>query len=125
MQFNNIIGKFCIAIIALQVLNMSVYTNEFKPLQNNSNFGDFNYLNSFTEFIVEIVLKKTDAFPEFLKHNSSQSQNVKHIDIKLFQPNEIYSLNIHYKVILCINKHLDDTYSSQFYQEINPPPPKV
>lgn len=115
-------SKLVIAIVALQIINMSVDTNDFKPLQCNNVIGDFNYLNTMAEYITEIVMKKTDAFPEFFKHSGSQSQSLKHIDIKLYQPTAFYALNICSTIVTNISSPFDDKYSYQFYEEILQPP---
>lgn len=125
MSLKNITTKLIIAIIALQIINMSVDTNDFKPLLCNNAISDFNYLNSMAEYVTEVIMKKTDAFPEFFKHNGTQSQSLKHIDIKLYQPIEFYVLNVHNIVVEGLVFHYDDTHSYQFCKEINPPPPKA
>ena len=104
---------------------MSVDTNDFKPLQYTNDIINFNYLNSMAEYITEVVMQKTDAFPEFFKHNTNQSQSMKHFDIKLYQPTAFHALNIHSTTVVNISFPFDDTYSYQFCKEINPPPPKA
>jgi len=114
--------------MALQILNMSVDSIEFHPLDNitaSTDLGDFNDINSATEYISEILLGHKNAFPEFSKKpGSKQSQSFKHIDIKKY-PSASFTLNHQqFAEVTSFAYPLDEQYSYLFSKEINPPPPK-
>ncbi len=115
-----------LGLIALQIINLSINAIDFQPMASTVTLGDFNYLNSMTEYIFEIVIGNKDAFPEFEKDNtSSKTQVVKHISIKLLQTD----------FCICVTRPatnsythaavLNEKYSYLFFKEINPPPPKI
>jgi hypothetical protein len=123
----NIILKSFIALMALQILNMSVDAIEFHPLITSAanDIGDFNDINSATEFISEILLGHKDAFPEFdKKADSKQSQCFKHIDMKKFPPGAAFIDPRCFEEISGFSSPLDEQYFFLFLKEINPPPPK-
>lgn len=114
--------------MAMQVLNISVDAIEFHPLitANIDDIGDFNDINSATEYISEILLGKKDIFPEYNKTaDSKQSQSIKHIDIKKYPPFTVSITPPHFKEVISFAYPLDEQYSYLFSKEINPPPPKV
>ncbi len=109
--------------MSLLILNLGIDAIDFQPMQSTASLGDFNYMNSLTEFVSEIVLGHKDVFPEFQKESSSsKSQCIKHFSIKLCELNTFTSLltipanNIVYNTL--INKK--NTYC--YTKEINHPP---
>ncbi len=113
--------------MAIQILNQSFDAIDFQPIYVNNTLGDFNDINSATEYISEIVLGNKDAFPEYQtttnQHKSSQS--IKHSNIKLFQPTVIAVAPTTHAVIVSFAYPLDEKYSFLFSKDITPPPPKV
>jgi hypothetical protein len=84
----------------------------------------FNYIDTFVEYIAEVVLSYKNAIPESKDRQQKELQMHKQIDI-VFQ---------HYKPVLPVYQHsitnthylhLKDAYAFQFIKEINPPPPKA
>ena len=70
--------------MAFLILNQSIDTIDFTPIRTASGLGDFNDINSGTEYLSEIVFGIKDLFPEFQKKSTSkQSQSAKHISIKI------------------------------------------
>lgn len=122
----NIATKIFIALMAIQIINMSIDAVEFQPIATTVTIGDFNYLNSMTEYVTEIVMGMKDAFPEFQKESSStKSQIVKHISIKLFENNStptepVFSIRNNTFIV-----PLKESYKYLYLREINPPPPKA
>jgi len=112
--------------MAIQIINMSIDAVEFQPIATTVTIGDFNYLNSMTEYVTEIVMGMKDAFPEFQKESSStKSQIVKHISIKLFENNStptesVFSIRNNTFIV-----PLKESYKYLYLREINPPPPKA
>jgi len=118
--------KIFIALMALQIINLSIDAVEFQPLEAAITIGDFNYLNSMTEYVSEVIMGMKDAFPEFQKESaSSKSQIVKHIAIKLFENNStaaepVFSIRNNTFIV-----PLKESYKYLYFREINPPPPKA
>jgi hypothetical protein len=122
----HIATKLFVALIALQIINLSIDSVEFQPIQNEITFGDFNYINSLTEYVSEIILGHTNAFPEFQKESSSsKSQLVKHLSLKLFSSEFSIAVARTYDNAIQYIVPLKEKYSFLFYKEINPPPPKT
>jgi hypothetical protein len=111
--------------MALQILNLGVDAIDFQPLSASASLGDFNYINSLTEYVSEILLGHKDAFPEYQKESSSsKSQFTKHFSIKLCELNTITiitKLTDYHSAYVLINEK--EIY--RFCKEINLPPPKV
>ena len=117
--------KMFIALMSLLIINVSIDAFEFQPINTEIAIEDFNYMNSFAEYVTEILLEHKDAFPEYQKESpSSKSQFAKHFAAKIirkerfvcqfvFQPNQT-------SYLIPLSEH----YLSSYMQEINPPPPK-
>jgi hypothetical protein len=125
LTLKQIATKIFIALMALQIINLSIDSVEFQPIEAAVTIGDFNYLNSMTEYVSEVIMGMKDAFPEFQNQSSSsKSQIVKHLSIKLFEDNIIITT----PDIVCLNNSysvpLNESFKYMYLQEINPPPPK-
>lgn len=117
---------FLIAIIAIQILNLSIDAVEFQPIETVITINDFNYFNSMTEYITEIIIGDKDAFPEFQKESSSsKSQIVKHLSIKLSHQDTNSNIPSFTQESNAFIVPLGEDYKSCFLKEINPPPPKA
>lgn len=111
--------------MAFQVLNLSIDSIDFNPFLSQ-NISGFNDLNSITEYISEVVLGHVNSFPESAQKTDSKSQNIKHVDIKIYQSAEhSFVLDNQYGILLLYSFPLDETYSYLFAKEITPPPPKA
>ncbi len=122
----NIALKLFIALLAIQIINLSIDTADFQPIAATITIGDFNYLNSMTEYISEIIMGDTNAFPEYQKESSSsKSQLVKHISIKLQQDKIAAILFNHNTLAHVYLNPKNENYNFLFFKEINPPPPKI
>ena len=115
-----------VAIIAIQVINLSIDAVEFQPIASTVTINDFNYFNSVTEYIAEIVMGNKDAFPEFQKESSSsKSQIIKHLSIKLFQQDQFICTERFTQESTAFVVPLTEEYHYHYFKEINPPPPKA
>lgn len=121
---NHIILRLLLALMAFQIINLSIDAIEFTPIKARYSIGEFNYLNSMTEYVGEVLLGHKDLFPEFLKKSSKESQNIKHIDFKVYQPSRSNFIEQQYTEVRSFSFPLDESYSFLFSKEINPPPPK-
>ena len=119
----NYIFRFITLIVALQLLNLSIYAQDFKPLLLNQETTETNISETITEFISEVILGYTNSFPEQSQHHKDLHFH-KHISFKAIAPlAPSVILEITYPIS---NRRtsLQEHFSSLFNQEINPPPPK-
>ena len=118
--------QLLVALIAIQIINLSIDAVEFQPIAATIVIEDFNYFNSMTEFVAEAIMGNKDAFPEFQKESSSsKTQIIKHLSFKLFQQEGfVCSVPAILKSDVFIVPLTED-YKYRFFGEINPPPPKA
>ncbi len=85
---------------------------------------NFNYIDTFVEYIVEVVLKYDNAIPESNHREHKELQSYKYTEY-IVQKYEL-ALNFTWTENL-VNRprHASDKYAYQFVKEINPPPPKA
>lgn len=85
--FKKYISFFIVALVALQVLNLGLYAQDFETVPT-ANGKETNIINSVTEYVAEVVMKKKNAFPE-KKESSNQSNQSSHEGLFKFQPFKI------------------------------------
>lgn len=111
-------------VIALQILNMSIDAPaaELSPAQDAS--AGFNYIDTFVEYVAEVILRYDNAIPESKDRQQKELQQHKQFQI-VFEKIELpfNFLWIDFKSNL--PQHPTDRYAYQFVKEINPPPPKA
>jgi hypothetical protein len=119
--------QLLVFFMAIQILNMSLDSMQFTAITKSNEVGMFNELNTVVEYVAEIVLGHSNAFPEYnnSKNSSKDYPLQKQVDQKIF-PFETYA------VVQPTTTSLPDffiplteRYTSVFYKEINPPPPKI
>jgi hypothetical protein len=123
--FQNHICKIFAFIIALQILNMSIDApNAGMQYGSSSSSDDFNYIDTFVEYVTEIVLKYDNAIPESKDRQQKELQQHKQFEVA-FQ--KIVPLIISFAEEIPKKQFIDltDKYAYQFIKEINPPPPKA
>ena len=118
--------KCLLILIAFQILNQSIDAIEFTPASTGNSIGDFNDINTGVEYFSEVVLGIKNFFPEFQKKQTTkQSQTLKHITIKLFQPTAI-SILIKSPVSTIVYAYpIDEKHSFLFLKDVTPQPPKA
>jgi len=109
-------------MLALQILNVSIDA----PILQGDNLAKplvgFNYIDSYVEYVSEVILKYENAIPETGKHQQKELQQ--HKMPLLICSNE----NIQHPAILfCITSprvyfNLCDNYVYRHVKEINAPP---
>jgi len=77
------ISNFIIAVVALQVLNLGLYAQDFETVTVNGK--ETNIINSVTEYVAEVIMQKKNAFPE-KRESSNQSNQSSHELLFKFQP---------------------------------------
>ncbi len=123
----HIITQLLIALIAIQIINLSIDSVDFEPIPSSIvSLGDFNYLNSLTEYVAESILGHKDAFPEFQKEStSSKCQMSKHLSLKLSEIAS-FKMSVNFsRLSICYIVPLEEKYHYSYFNEINPPPPKT
>jgi hypothetical protein len=118
------IARFLLVIAAIQVLNMSVYPDQLQ-WQRSENLSSLpNEMDSFVEYVTEVVLGHENAFPEYA-HKHHKDLQVHKQAISLYSE-EVCNKDSEVPFILrSIEWLATDQYSYQYYNEINPPPPKA
>jgi hypothetical protein len=119
--------KFILFIVAIQILNLSVYANELDHYTYNHNYEDLggNRIDSAIEYISEIIFDYHNAFPEYSNHRTnSHSLQLKHFSFKLIHSSTVVELP--YSTTSPVYASLlKEDYQYLFFKEINPPPPKM
>lgn len=80
---------FIVMLVALQVLNLGLYAQDFSALERDVYGYKPNIINSVTEYVAEVVMNKHNAFPE-RRERPNQSD---HNPVYKFQPFKIYASN--------------------------------
>ena len=112
-------------LVALQILNMGLFVQDFDALNSSSSISDQNIINTVVEYVSEVMLNKVNALPENNNKANKDLQVHKHFTVKLIElrkpfiaiPGLKFNSRIHYP--------LTESYYYQFCKEINPPPPKA
>lgn len=124
MKLRIVFAKCITVIVALQILNVSIYAQDIDMLQQKGVITYSNDINSIAEYIGEVILKHVNAFPEYPNDGHKDLQFCKHIDLNSFsfQQFKVQIAGKHYIEYLVPDK-ID--YNFLFFKEINPPPPKA
>ncbi len=91
---------------------------------NNSSAQNLNYIDSYVEYIAEIVLKFQNAIPELKHRHEKELQMHKQLQVICqitYQP--LFDRLPHSSIINLYHQY-SDKYTGRFIKEINPPPPK-
>lgn len=122
--FQNNICRFITFIIALQILNMSIDSPSAQMPKNNPKADGFNYIDTYVEFVAEVILKYKNAIPETKDRHQKEVQMQKQLEL-VFQ--KIEPITVSFFTVEIEKKFINysDKYAFQFVKEINPPPPKA
>ena len=121
---NNNTIRLIIFILALQILNMSIDAPYVQMQSNKANTDNFNYIDTYVEYIAEVILKCNNAIPE--SGNRERKELLQHNQFEIiFQALEVQELVTLYIISSATNKSSHtDNYAYRFIKEIVPPPPK-
>lgn len=91
---------------------------------SSSSSDDFNYIDTFVEYVAEVVLKFDNAIPESKDRQQKELQLHKQFEVA-FQ--KIVPITISFTEEKSKKSFINtsDKYAFQFIKEINPPPPKA
>jgi hypothetical protein len=122
-HFRNSLYRFFAFVVALQILNMSIDSPSAQMPKYVPNAENFNYIDTYVEFIVEVVLKYENAIPETKNRPQKEWQMQKYELV--FQ--KIVPITVPSVFQESGNRFFNYTngYAYQFIKEINPPPPKA
>jgi len=122
-HFQNNICRFFAFIVALQILNMSIDSPNAQMPPYIPNAENFNYIDTYVEFIVEDILKYDNAIPETKDRQQKEWQMQKQFEL-VFQKIEPITVAFATEKIKVPFPKFANNYAFQFIKEINPPPPK-
>ncbi len=122
--FKNHICRLISFVIAVQILNMSIDAPGAQRPAGKVTEDNFNYIDTYVEYIAEVILKYDNAIPESKDRQQKEWQQHKQFEV-VFQ-------KISFPVITSFQPltgknflRFSDRYTYQFINEINPPPPKA
>ena len=118
----NYIARFITLVVALQLLNLSIYAQDFHPLCGEGPGCGVNISETVVEYVVEVVLGHKNAIPEQQEHDDMHFH--KHgsfvaIDFRCYRLPEMIV------PVPARTMALNESYDYLFLREINPPPPKA
>src|ERR1035437_5149378 len=122
--FQNHICRLIAFVIALQIFNMSIDSPSAQMPANAASADDFNYIDTYVEYIAEVIFKYDNAIPESKDRQQKELQMQKQFDLA-FQKIEPITISFFEKIIKKRFINFSDKYAYQFIKEINPPPPKA
>lgn len=123
-QFRQHINRFFLLVIALQILNMSIDCSTIEIAHIPGKVDNFNYMDTFVEYVAEVILHNDNAIPESKDRQQKDIQQHKHIQVAIQKTEPLLQVLpiAHFIVFPQSN---EDKYAYQFVKEINPPPPKI
>ncbi|ANI88612.1 hypothetical protein A9P82_04505 [Arachidicoccus ginsenosidimutans] len=129
-NFRTLSVKFIVLILALQVLNLSVYGCAYKEavVTNKGNtIIQTNQIDCLAEYIVEEVLDYSNAFPEQNGNHTRNCVKVVKTQIQFFSEYQRIEETCDIELPVDTRKyaHYKNTYDYLYFKEINPPPPKL
>ncbi len=123
-SFKKHIIRLITLVVAMQLLNLSIYAQDFKPIHNEAGSDETNITETFVEYIVENVLGHTNAIPEQQQHHKDLHFH-KHISFKAINAFSSFRLPDMRRNSSIAAVPLLESYDYLYLQEINPPPPKA
>jgi len=123
-HFQNTFGKLLTLLIALQILNMSIDSPNAQLPANAPNADDFNYIDTYVEFVAEVILQHENAIPETKNRPQKEWQMQKQLEL-VCQKIVPLTIDLTGNASKKVYSLFTDNYAFQFVKEINPPPPKT
>ena len=123
-KFNKHIIRVITLIVALQLLNLSIYAQDFTPVYNNQGNTETNISETIVEFVIEEVLGHTGAIPEQSQHHKDLHFH-KHASYKAISIQKPAILSESQINISKLPFPIKESFQDLYQQEINPQPPKI
>lgn len=122
------IARLLVFIVAMQILNLSIYMQDFEPIKTHHHtIGEVNEINSIVEYFAEVVLEHKGALPEYKQQNNDHTalQVHKHAPVKMITFDDLQPARVTFVEKRTYIHPLNEAYYFLFFREINPPPPKA
>ena len=121
--------RFILLLVAVQILNLSVYAHDFVSYAKGNTIGETNQIDSLIEYVAEVVLDYKNAFPENGTHNhqTRTSHQLKHSNISFNLLIGVRKSSEIKRYCAISNIHIPskEDYKYLFEREVIPPPPKA
>ena len=114
--------KFVVFVVALQVLNMSIDIPAFQ--NENIAAKNFNYIDTYIEYIAENILKLENAIPE-TKHRHQKHFQLHPQMQMVCETMTIIKPALPDRLLKKVYTGYSNKFAYQFIKEIHPPPPKL
>ena len=103
---------------------MSIDSQSAQMTLSKGQADNFNYIDSYVEFVVEVILKFENAIPESKSRDHKDLQQYKFTEyiVQRYEPALFF---VWLENIIDRPRHTLDMYAYQFIKEINPQPPPV
>lgn len=118
------ISRFLVFVVALQILNMSIDSQTAQMSVVRGQTDNFNYIDTYVEFVVEVILKFENAIPESKSREHKDLQQYKFTEyiVQKYEPSLAF---VWIENSVDRPKHTLDMYAYQFIKDINPQPPPM
>ena len=121
------IKKGLLILISIQIINLGLFAQDLpKSIVNGQ---EQNVINSITEYVAEMLLGKTNAFPEEHQNRHDKTPAANHFKIQLFECYRLIPSNFNIPTTITDDKIIYSLVSENSFRdyivEITPPPPKV
>ena len=103
---------------------MSIDSPSAQMQVSSGSTDNFNYIDTYVEFVAEVILKYDNAIPETHNRQQKELQMQKQFEL-VFQKIELVKLSFFTQQIEKRFISYSNKYAFQFIKEINPPPPKA
>jgi hypothetical protein len=123
-HFKNHTCRFIAFVIAVQILNMSIDAPAAQMPTGSPAADNFNYIDTYVEYIAEVILKYDNAIPESKDRQQKELQQHKQFEV-VFQKITVPAIAFFSQTSEKSFLSFSDRYAYQFIKEINPPPPKA
>lgn len=123
-RFNKHIIRVLTLILAIQLLNLSIYAQDFHPIMESATNKETNISETIVEYVIEVVLGHKDAIPEQNQHHKDLHFH-KHINFKSINFDKAQLLSDSQIHIASLPIILQESFEDLYQQEINPQPPKL
>lgn len=122
-RFNKHIIRVITIIVALQLLNLSIYAQEFSSLNESSTNSETNISETVFEWVFEVILGHKNAIPEQTQHHKDLHFH-KHFSFKSVSFEKPVLMTASQLNMALLPITLQEQFEDLYQQEINPQPPK-
>lgn len=123
--YKKILIKSTAFIIAFQILNMSIDSPNARGNNYYKGADNFNYIDTYIEYVSEVILNYENAIPESGKTHQKQWQQHKLYQVICDTMRYRNDFALYYPDVKEVFFTYNDTYAYQFIKEISPPPKSI